>query len=222
MSKKVKSTPIIKPSFNLDNILSDLPDGQPVFNGGVGKNKNTPQKSSSASNALSNKYAEVRKSDLSTIPIDTYIRYSDLSGNLKPGGGKIKSTEALPDGDVLIKLGKYNMSSKKFYMWSVKLSEISKIYRYTAAEPSASNLSNYSTPTPSTSNLSTSNPSASRPKTEEEQIINRLGDKMLFDDNEMLNQRITNLEAGIQKLDDDVKKIFMLVKRLYNSMGAPA
>lgn len=222
MSKKHKTSS----NFNLDDIISKLPDEGAKKPGiSFGGQATTPGE-------LSSSYVEVKKSDVTSLPKETYVRYADASGVLKPGGGKIKSIEHTPDGDVMVKIGKYNVSTKKYFMWSFKLSEVSKVYRFvppatstTKQNAGVSSSSSNNSFTPGAYNSNSSMPSVSPgqpipPSTEEDRIINQLGDKMLFDDAEMLTQRLNMVEASVQKLEEDLKKIFILVKRIYRGMGA--
>jgi hypothetical protein len=193
------------PQFDLDKILSSLP---------VNNNDNLVQSSNKSSvsggaaktNTLSDKYVEVSLDNIGDLPVGTYIRYKDADGNLKPGGGRVKELVSDKGGAPAIKLYSYNGRLKKSFVWTVKVGNISHLYRYVRDE-TAQLLKSVTKTTPSLNN---------ELKSGESDILDQLGNKMLFNDNEMLKQKIDTLEAEVAKLSADQKKMFMVIKRLHN------
>lgn len=207
--------------FDLDTVLSNLPvPKQTNFTDLSQQSKS--KKHSANSNKLSSNYVEIKKSNLNSIPIGTYLRYFDADGNLKPGGGKLKSLGQNAEGESIITFGNFNASTKKYYVWNVKLTDVSKIYKYVkeAGQNSAKG-------EPGQSQPSQSQPSQFQQQfkpiqTEEEKIISQLGDKMLFNDTDSLKQKIDSLEIEIQRISTDLKKIFILVQRLHTAVFKPS
>ena len=176
-------------------------------------------------------YIEISKDKLAELPRDTYIRYIDNNGITKPGGGKFQAIGQNNIGEPAINLARYDALSKRFFTWSVKLSEISKIYKYIKTKPTEVNSSNSNAPTNAQFNMyppianvpfSTTNlHSIQEPKTytsEEDKIISQLGDKMLFNDSELIKQKVDLLEVEVHRIDEDLKKVFVLVKRIYKKV----
>jgi hypothetical protein len=196
-------------------------------------------------------YSEISKSELSNLPKGTYLRYVDINNVVKPGGNLNAITTSL-DGEVLLKFGKYNVGLRKYFAWSVRTSQISKLYKYNAslekkkvpvqirsdkytgtksgagngqglvgngsasathgagngqelaAQGLAGNVQGLVDSTPP----HTSNP--------EDQFLNQLGGKILLDNGvDELKTRVSAIETAIEKLDSDLKKLFILVKRIY-------
>ncbi len=213
MSSKKKSANQL---FDLDAIIDQLPTAT-----GVNLNARKPNKSGGATKAtakLSKNYVEVNKSKLGELPTDTYLRYIDMEGNLKPGGGKFKSIGQNDEGEPILHLSNFNLSTKKYYLWNVKLSEISKIYRYVKDGDSRELPATQNTTTPAPNKPDVSNLQDDKPPTEEDKILLQLGDKMLFSDNELLKQKVDAMDVDLQRIDADLKKIFTLVKRLYKTV----
>lgn len=207
--------------FALDEVLEQLPQ---TSNSLYRPKTKTGKSISGGSQAkLSDKYVEVKKNQLSSVPIGTYLRYIDSDGNLKPGGGKLKSIGENAEGENVVTLNNFNMSTKKYYVWSVKLTDISKIYRYVKdsqelKESKEAKERNSIQSTVRQKNVSDSTPNQDQepePETVEEQILSQLGNKMLFNDNELLKQKVDSLELEVHRIDTDLKKIFMLVKRIH-------
>ena len=192
-----------KNTFALDEVLERLPQNNVIKH----KHKNKYRSTTGGDQTkLSSNYIEVKKNKLSEVPVGTYMRYFDSNGNLKPGGGKFKSIGQNAEGESVVTLNNFNSSTKKYYMWTVKFADISKIYRYVKDGESVE-----TTPARPEEHKET----IKKPETEEEQIISQIGNKMLFNDNELLKQKVDSLELEIQRIDTDLKKIFLLVKRVY-------
>ncbi len=214
MSTKKPST---RQLFDLDKIIDKLPTAS-----GGNLNARKPGKSGGANKAtakLSKNYVEVNKANLGELSTDTYLRYIDTEGNLKPGGGKFRSLGQNNDGEPILNLSNFNVSTKKYYLWNVKLNEISKIFRYVKDGDSHEMPSVQSKQSTSTANTANTDiPNTPTLTTEEDQIISQLGNKMLFSDNDMLKQKVDAMEVSIERLDADLKKVFTLVKRLYKTV----
>lgn len=197
-----------KNTFALDEVLERLPQNNVIK---YKPNNKSHSATGGAQAKLSSNYIEVKKNKLSEVPTGTYMRYFDSDGNLKPGGGKFKSVGQNAEGESIVTLGNFNASTKKYYVWTVKLADISKIYKYVKDSDT-----NESTPAQtSTVRTEEHKETIKKPETEEEQIISQIGNKMLFNDNELLKQKIDSLELEVQRIDTDLKKIFVLVKRVY-------
>ena len=193
-------------SFDLDKILGSLPDGR---TGGAQRTSELSEKSTNnkkSKSSLSNKYVEIPKSSLSSLPSNTYVRYKDLDGDLKPGGGILREVVG-KDNNQMIRLYRYDKVAKKHFNWLVKLNEISKIYKYVRDEDNNAAPSTIQEPQ-----------KVDSPKSEEENILNQLGNKMLFNDNDILKQKVDLLEAEITKLATDQKKMLSIIKRLYQTI----
>ncbi len=246
-----KSTP--PPSFNLDDIIKDLPVA-PMFGGG--RRSTSELGDSSMSNegygstrtisagtitaeslASDPNYIEISKSDLSNLPKGAYLRYVDINNVVKPGG-KLNAITTTLNGEILLKFGKYNVASRKYFAWSVRTSQIGKIYKYNVAleekkvpiqprqvsvgvKPSNSvgpiqggvtDVSMHGV----VSTTESVHSSQSRTINPEDQFLNQLGGKILLDNGvDELKTRVSAIETAIEKLDSDLKKLFILVKRIY-------
>lgn len=209
-------------AYNLDEILGGIEKIPGVTTTTGGKVSN---------NELSNKYVEVPKNKLATLPLNTYIRYRDSTGALKPGGGKVREILTI-DKEQYVRLYNYNVPTKKHFNWKVKLADMSKIYRYvrdnddgssTAPIPTSTASKNVK-PTTSQANSnqhaanSTTSSNSSQFQSEEDQLLSQLGEKMLFNDNDLLKQKVELLEAEVNKLATDQKKMLNIIKRLHNTI----
>ncbi len=217
MSSTMSSTNI----FSLDNILADLPgkNSSDISGGLVKKNVST---------SLSDNYIEIDKNALTDVATGTYVRYYDGNGVLKPGGGKIKNILHNSDGDKVLVLTNYNVANKRLFVWNVPFSNISKIFKHTGknkkvkAKPGAKNEQR----APQKQNIDLpEEPEQSvdnePPVSLEDDILNQIGGKMLFNDGEMLRQKVDALENDLKRMDSDLKKLFVLVKRLYTNVFKP-
>ena len=182
--------------FALDDVLANLP---------------TANKAESSqyerSTTLSDKYVELDFTNLNKSHIGAYVRYYDAAGNLAPGGWKIKEID-----NTGILLHNYASKIKKYFKKRVKYSDISKLYKY--HDPDRKIITKDSAIT-----------TLQQPNTQtndgEKDIISQIGDKMLFNDTEVLKQKIEMLDGEIQRIDSDVKKIFIMVKKVYLAVFKP-
>jgi hypothetical protein len=55
-------------------------------------------------------------------------------------------------------------------------------------------------------------------KTQQDILMSKLGDKLLFDDNDSIKNRLDGLEVKTQRLEDDLKKVFLLVKKIHEKV----
>lgn len=186
---------------NLFN-LNDIVPSQQISGGASQKSKKSAKPTAEA---LKN-YVEIPKSALADN-IGAYIRYLEPDGNLKPGGGKIK---AVDDADVT--LSNFQFATKKFFVWKVPLTGISKVYKHMKDAKETKD-------TKETTHTVQTIP-AEEHKSVEDQIMSAIGTKVLFNDTDMLHQKISKLENDMQRIDEDLKKVFILVKRLYKGMNA--
>ena len=210
MSKKSKAK-VNESVFDLDVIINGLPKAG-VFGGAPSVKKSAPVVNGQTK-PIDETYTEFDVSEITSIPLNTYIRFNDLEGNLKPGGGNIKGF-TLADNDLIVTIGSRNPSTNKYYTRSVKTSELSKVFAKNLGKSGTKPIiKQVNKPVNKPAILDTSDV----PETHEEQILSQLGNKLLFDDAEMLRQKIDNLDAEVKRIDVDLKKIFVLVKRLYKA-----
>jgi hypothetical protein len=210
-----KDSVVIHPTFDLDKILESP---QPaVIYGSATKSSKVPKSNADAGAPDLSKYTEVDKSQWMTLPSNTYIRYIDTEGAWRPGG-RVKSIKADTDGNAFV-VGKYNMFLKKFTMWNIKFANVTKLYRMIEADKS--------TPKPATNPVGppvtvvhseAMGGAAHKPETTEDQILGQLGNKILFEDGDMLRHKVEALESEIQRMGDDQKNLLTLIKRLYNRL----
>jgi hypothetical protein len=218
-----KSPRRVPADFNLDNILAQLPQAQlpqaqlphtqqyaTNVSGGA---KSSTSKAAGKAAGLSKNYVEVPKNVMKSIPPGTYIRYRTATGELKPGGGRVKSFD-----DENMTLSNYNYSTKKYFVWKVDYSDISKIYKYIKPTDSQTEQVQPSQVQPNQVQLIQVHTEPEY-KTAEDQLLNEIGTKMLFNDTELMQQKINNLETELQRIDADLKKVFLLVKRLYKHLN---
>ena len=137
-------------------------------------------------------YEEISKSYWATIPIDTYVRPLFIDGKLKDGG-RVQAVRSNGDGTFTISLAKFKGNTKE---WDINTKAVRKIYRFIKREKKESNKKEEKTLDPGPDPLS------------------RLGDKLMFADNDDLITRIETLETEILTIKNNVRKIFIYVKKL--------
>ncbi len=232
-------TPTVHPTFDLDQILNAAPPmgvyGSATRSTGSASNGTNIAKTlkpTKVSNAVGapdmSKYVEVDKSQWTKLLSNTFIRYIDVEGNWRPGA-RVKSIKVTDEGNEFT-IGKFNPVAKKFTMWNVKFSNVSKLYKLVEANKSTTNpigapvaikaggvdrvdgLNNGNDPTDNNSgNVDIDHKNDTR----EEQILDKLGNKLLFDDGAILKHKVENLEADLQRMSEDQKSLLILIKRLH-------
>ena len=159
-------------------------------------------------------YTEIPIAGWRGIPLGTYIRYINFEGILKTGGTVKKITEE-SDNSITLSITKSG-GGKKFMHWTINSAKISKIYRYSKPnkEKKMSKKDARGGGAGTSASFDGINDGASKAETA---ILSQLGDKLLFDDSETIKNRLDMLETRAQRLEQDLKKVFILVKRLYDS-----
>jgi hypothetical protein len=147
-----------------------------------------------------NSYTEIPRLQWGSIPLQTYIRYKNTDGELKLGG-RLISLMPVGNNYILTINSRNRISGYKNLTWSVNTEKISNIYRYNKARDKVNKIDS------TTANV--------QKKTHHEELMSQLGDKLLFDDSESIKNRLDSFEVRLQKLENDLKKLFMLFKRMY-------
>lgn len=199
--------------YNLDEIIPQLNTAytgstayaeNTPYTGGLEKKEKTNKPSATPHMNMEN-YTEVPKTSWSQLQKDTYVRYIDKDGKVR-AGGRIKSI-ASDNGETVMNLGKYNVSLKKFFVWKVKFSNISKLYKY----------NNTTTTTPVQQIVQ--NSGKKEYETEEDNIMNQLGNKLLFEEGDLLKQEIESVKGDIKRLDENMIELFGMIKKVYKKLG---
>ncbi len=157
-------------------------------------------------------YVEIPAANWSNIETHTYIRYK-CDGVLKTGA-RIVSKEVLPDGTITFILQKRGVGRP--FMWSVNSKKISNIYQFVKKEtdPNPAGLSSAGPNSASQTAVGQSPTGGAVPKSN---VLSQLGDKLLFDNVETLSARIEAMETKFQRMEEDMKKMLTLSKRLYDA-----
>jgi hypothetical protein len=171
-----------------------------------------------------NSYSEIPRHAWSTIPLKTYIRYMTNENKLKTGA-RIKEIFKEPNGHFTFTFRKF--SSGRTLIWTSSSKDMLAMYKlrddkqYT--KKNKNNLTDRITGGRSTvtnnkqgddihlshevNNQNSSSQSMS--------ALEKLGDKLLFDDSSTVINRLEMVELKVQKIDQDLKRVFLLVKRMY-------
>ena len=177
-------------------------------------------------------YTEWPKNQWATIPIRTYIRYMTNDGKLKTGG-RIKSITKETDGSLTFAINKY--AKRRTLVWEINSKKISNIYEYTKVDPKkkakggaqmaqqmnvqGGMQANGLVPQMMYGGVSSPNQQMQyMPQSQPTSVLSQLGDKLLFDDKDTIVRRLDMLEARTQRIEQDLKKIFMIVKRMYEQV----
>lgn len=214
-SNKAANTAPASVDFDLDKIVEALP--QPVRMGGAGR---TAKSSGTEIPNDINSYTEINKSSWMNIPVDTYIRYVDQEGKWRPGA-RIKSIKQNPDGTSSFVIGKFNPFIKKFTKWNVAFSNIATLYKLkddVKASGEVKPLKVLTTTTPQNISPEVAAPVTNPKESNEEQILGQLGNKLLFEDGEIIRHKVESLEAEVQRMNEDLKSLVILIKRIYNRL----
>ena len=208
-------------SFNLEEIIKKLPqpdrpdniqcDTQDSSEITKRKYNTTKPKKNTLSN--NNKYTEIPKDQIKSLPLKTYIRYVDIDDNAPQGGriSKIENDDA--NSDVNITMNIYNSQTRCTFKRDVKLSTISQLFVFIPNNKDKT-IKEEQFSIHDTTEIDEATPPIG--KTSDDNLIEQLGGKILFENNnDMLKDRVETIENTVKKLEDDLKKIFILVKRLY-------
>jgi len=195
--------------FNLDKIIQELPE--PDYTSDIEVPKKP--KKTSGSSELNSKYEEVPLTDISEILPGTSIKYKDSEGKIQTAG-KFDSV----NGDVC----NFNffLATKRIYVpKKVKIADMKKIFKYLPTEGKLPGETIKKKDSESQADTK-SQASVKTTRNTQEDILSQIGNKVLFNDTELMNQRIIKLEADVEKIHSDMKKMFTLIKRLYKSDSA--
>lgn len=202
---------------NIFDLEETVPTPEPEFEVPV---QGGAQKKEAETKGVS--YVEIPKKDWKKLQKGDYIKYSDEKHpELRPFGVKIMSVDN-PD---VIKVGRFNAKQKRYFTWSVEVPKIMKLLKYVGSrdnnqrnKPPVMDISEQQKldfPQP----LEIVQPK--KPLSPEDQIIDQIGTKILFDESEMFRRRIEELEASNKKMDAAIKKMFIFIQNLY-AMLSPA
>lgn len=165
-------------------------------------------------------YFEVPHSDWRELPINAYIKYINKNDGKLKAGGKILNITTDNANKLVLTLGKYNKITKQFIKWVIKEPNIMAIYLYknqNQLKPNDLDDDLYMPYNPEMDPNINNNIYSEDIKSPEDNL-SLLGDKLLFNDKDTIMNRLEAVEIKTQKLEDDLKKIFMLVKRLYDKI----
>lgn len=203
--------------FDLDKIVESLPQSNTMTGGATSKPKKTITPSSVSDDI--NDYIEINKTTWKNIPVDTYIRYFDHEGAWRPGA-RVKSIKENPDGSSSFVVGKFNPFIRKFTKWNIPFNNIATLYRLKDDAKVTGGARPLKVTTTVPQNISPevavqiSNPRESN----EEQILGQLGNKLLFEDGEIIRHKVEGIEAEVQRMNEDLKSLVVLIKRLYTRL----
>ncbi len=195
-------------SFDLEEIIVSMDKQDEVLFGGTEKTKPKKIESDKVADHFNiENYTEVPRTLWTQLQKDTYVRYIDKNGKIR-AGGKIKSFTSV-DGDTFMTLGKYNVATKKFYIWKVRFNDMSKLYRF--------NIDKNTTEAPqNTINTSTPAIQSSKP---DDNFMHQLGNKLLFEEGDLLKQEIESVKKDIKRIDENVLVLFGMMKKIYKKLG---
>ena len=143
-----------------------------------------------------NNYDVCSPHQLIHLPLNTYIRF-ELKSNELPGGGRMKKIEPVSDKSHNITLlVRVPRKGRKNIIYNTK--DVKTVYRLKD---------------------SIDKKGKSSQSVVKNEMLENLGDKLLFDDKETLVARLDVLEARSQKMEDDLRQMFQLIKRMYQRKG---
>lgn len=152
-------------------------------------------------------YVEIPRGAWGNIPLNTYVRYVTKNNELKTGARVRGISSDMNDG-YTIELRKLSRG-RKTLVWTANTKNISKIYRIKDEKKFPTKANQHSN---AQSNQQPNAQSNQRPNSEM-QALSRLGDSMLFDNASTISNRLDMLEARSQRIEHDLKRLFMLIKR---------
>jgi hypothetical protein len=219
--------------FDLDTIIEQ----QLPFRSGAGGSAGPGTERKYTTTPKLDNYIEVPQAEWERLPVNTYVRYFDLDGNWRPGG-RVKSIKLDTAGVKGFQVVKFNPKQKKSLFWIIKFTSIKKLYKFNTPQdpnvPARPLQIKTATGTNSvvgagpvqavqTAQSVTSMQSVPPESVEdaesfrEDHLLRQLGDKLLFDDKsaDSLKQRIESVEAEVARMSQELKKLFVLIKRVY-------
>lgn len=218
--------------FDLDTIIEQqLPfrSGAGGSAGPAGTGTERTERKYTTTPKLDN-YIEVPQAEWERLPVNTYVRYFDLDGNWRPGG-RVKSIKLDTAGVKGFQVVKFNPKQKKSLFWIIKFTSIKKLYKFNTPQdpnvpvrPLQIKTSTGTTsivgagPVQATTSVPLVQENTEDPESfREDHLLRQLGDKLLFDDKsaDSLKQRIESVEAEVARMSQELKKLFVLIKRVY-------
>jgi hypothetical protein len=169
---------------------------------------------------LKNRYLEISKNTWMDLPLNTYVRYIDENGVLKTGGritAKIDNTYF-----TITKTSLYTRTQE----WTVDIHKIKRLFKFvddkkkkTTVEGGAGDKEVQKT---NDDNISeqyqdTLQPTMQQPS-RQQTFMSQLGDKLLFDDNSILADRIDKLEREVSQNTKDLSFAIKAIKHLNNKI----
>jgi len=145
-------------------------------------------------------YAEITRNNWENIPIGSYLRYINDEGVLKTGA-KLKEIIKTPDNEIIFTFYKY-VRGRPGYKWSISSNKIQKVFKYRKMEERTPR----STDTKTSENNTVSNNT---------DLLNNLGNKLLFEDNDTLIKKIEAFEVRLQTIEAEVQKLVSIIKQAY-------
>lgn len=164
------------------------------------------------------KYKDIPRAKWGDIPINTYIRYiSSNDGKLK-SGGRVMVIEK-EDGSYIFTIKKFGRKPITWYANSKYIKHIFELLNpriYENKATKASKLTN-------SIEVKTTGGSQALPNTvrfneepsEESSMMDQLGDKLLFADNDVLTKRIDRIEDRCDRIENELRKMFTMMKAMY-------
>lgn len=175
---------------------------------------------------LANRYTEITPSGWMDLPLGTYIRYIDENNALKAGG---RITAKINDTYLTITKASIYHQAK---IWTIDIKKIKRLFKFSNEKPANHTGGAEEEESQQLQQLQqqTYHDSIQEQPTTKQLFMSQLGDKLLFDDNSVLADRITSLEKHIEKisqleqqvnkLSEDLKIAIRIIRQL--SIRQPA
>lgn len=228
-----------QPGFNQENhVVSESVGGREVKNRKMPASILPPE---DHARILKN-YTEVSKASWLQIPVETYVRYVDKNNMLHQGGRLKCFSRSVSGASTLMELIKYNHANRKRIVIKIDLDKTASIWRINdnkVKKPTTTVKSNVQGGAGGINGVASVNDQQTlldpdeqfemdsnaitdaKPMSREDDVLHKLGNKLLFEEGDMLKQKVENLESEVFRLNEETKKIFILVKRLYRMLEKP-
>jgi hypothetical protein len=186
------------------------------------------------------KYTPISKQIWRSIPLDTYIRYIDSSNLLQQGGrviGYVNNTSGEPA--MLVKKQNWNRAPT---IATVDINSLKGVFKFNEQSEKKEKKEKKTTKSTTTKKpkktkkqidadssddetvlgesvmgepIVGSYENPRNEKTRHDDILDKLGTKLLFEEGEILKKKVENLECEVSRLNEESKKIVVVVNRLY-------
>lgn len=169
---------------------------------------------------LANRYTEITPNAWMDLPLGTYIRYIDEYNALKAGG---RITAKIGDTHLTITKASIYHQAK---IWTIDIKKIKRLFKFSNEKQSYHIGGAEEQQETDQQSISQESPQESPQEqpTAKQLFMSQLGDKLLFDDNSALADRITSLEKQaekisqleqqVNKLSEDLKIAIRIIKQL--------